>query len=180
MKRIMKKRGKVYQAYRLGEEHPEMQRLMKEGKVVLLDDGTYEIFSQEAVNGRGQQAFPGDYIKIDASGYPYPNRKETFHENHIHLQGNEYEQIPKPYMAWCLEDGYCEEIDFLIQKKELVIDLQNPEKTYEAPLWGCLESAKSDAHIIFYEIVRNDVGEIIDIQFNFIAKKEFETDYNIL
>ena len=50
MKRIIKKRGRVYLAYRLGEDHPVIQRLMKEGKVVPLDDGTYEVFSQEAVN----------------------------------------------------------------------------------------------------------------------------------
>ena len=177
MKRIIKKRGRVYLAYRLGEDHPVIQRLMKEGKVVPLDDGTYEVFSQEAVNGRGQQAFSGDYIKIDTSGYPYPNRKEIFLENHIHLQGDEYEQIPKPYLAWCVEDEVCEEIDFLIQRKELVINLRNPDKTYQAPLWGCLESAKKDAHIIFYDIKRDEMGVILDIDYNFIARKEFEEDY---
>ena len=180
MKRIIKKQGKIYFAYCLGDDHPILHHLMKERRILSLGDGVYEVFSQEAVNGNGQHAIAGDYIKVDASGYPYPNSREFFLENHIHLQGDEYEQIPKPYQAWCLEDEACEEIYFLIREKGLVIDRENPEKAYGAPLWGCYETANKDAHIIFYDIRKNDMGEIIDIEFNFIAKNEFERDYIVL
>ena len=64
MFQIKKKTGKRVTAYRLGEPSEVLDALMESGKVKPLPDGTYEIFSQEAVNGHGEVAQPGDYIKL--------------------------------------------------------------------------------------------------------------------
>lgn len=177
MKRVIKKQGKITHAYRLGEDHPVLQTLLTEGKIIRHNENEYEVFSQEAVNGKGQLAFTGDYIKIDASGYPYPNKAVYFKDNHRHIQDDEYEQLPKPLLAWDLEEEPCEEIEFLKHRKGLIIDPKSIDKTYQAYLWGCLESAPLDAHILLYDIKRDEMGVILDIDYNFIARKEFEEDY---
>ena len=65
MLRIKKKRGKIVQAYKLGVAHVVLEQLIKTGKVVDLKDGSYEVFSLEAVNsesGHGQVAYAGDWV----------------------------------------------------------------------------------------------------------------------
>ena len=171
MRNVCKKK-KVIQAYRLGEDHEVLKRLMEEGKIVEHEDGRYEIFSQEAVNGKGQVAFAGDYIKIDSSGRPYPNSAEVFMSHHRGLGSDDYEEIPEVRQAWKKEDGMCEEIEYLKKERDLVIDEANPEKYFNAPLWGCQESAPSDAWILFYKIVRDSDRTIKNIEFNFVAREE--------
>ena len=75
--------------------------LIREGAIKKRQDGTYELFSQEAVNGTGEIAKAGDYFKVDivdGRHYPYPNSKQFFEENHIHIAGDEYEQKEKPLL----------------------------------------------------------------------------------
>lgn len=37
---------------------------------------------KKAVNGKGEVAQTGDYIKVDLKGFPYPNDKNFFEENY--------------------------------------------------------------------------------------------------
>lgn len=170
--RKVRKKEKVIQAYRLGDDHKVLRQLMEEGKIAWHEDGRYEIFSQEAVNGTGQIAFAGDYIKVDSSGSPYPNDAEFFLSHHHSLGGDDYKEIQEIRQAWKKEDGMCEEIEYLKREKDLVIDETNSEKYFNAPLWGCQESAPSDAWILFYKIERDSDGTIKDIEFNFVAREE--------
>lgn len=172
MKKVCKKEGTITRAYRLGDDHDVLKTLMEEGKIIDHENGRYEIFSQEAVNGKGQMAFRGDYVKVDSSGSPYPNSAEVFHKSHRYVEGDLYEQIPEIRYAWKMEDGMCEEIEYLKKEKDLVIDETNPEKYFNAPLWGCQESAPSDAWVLFYKIERDTDGGIKDIEFNFVAREE--------
>ena len=90
------------QAYQLGSNHSVLNQLITQGQIKKLGDGRYEVFSQEALNGEtkhGQVAEKGDWIKIDSQGYPYPNKKEYFEENHRYVKGDTYEQRPKPLWA---------------------------------------------------------------------------------
>ncbi len=180
MFQIKKKTGKRVTAYRLGEPSEVLDALMESGKVKPLPDGTYEIFSQEAVNGHGEVAQPGDYIKLDSTGNPYPNSAAFFEANHRAAGNGEYEQIPQPLAAWDVNEPEGEEINFLIDEKGLTIREDDENAYFNAVLWGAPLSAAKDAVICFYSITRDKNGVITDADFNFISRAEFEKTYDIL
>ncbi len=183
MLKVMKKHGKVVQAYRLGDQHPVLNDLMKSNKIVDLQNGTYEVFSQESLNsgsGHGQLASAGDWVRLDGAGLPYPSKNDWFQENLRHISGDDYEQIPKPLYAWTSDVGMCPEIQFLIREKGLVLDDSNPEQYFRAFLWGTQEAAAHDAILVFYSLSYDEHGNVIDAEFNFVARTEFERVYDVL
>ena len=180
MRQAMKSKKKIVKAYQLGIGSEMEAKLIKEGAIVAKEDGTYELFSQEAVNGTGEIAESGDYFKVDEIGdkhYPYPNGKEWFEENHIHLQGDEYAQLNKPLYIWQAIDPKCEEMEYLVANGKITIKEDDEQHYFNAFLWGAELSAAKDATVIFYSIDRDEQGEITDISFNFITKDQFESDY---
>lgn len=181
MRKIIKKQGEIV-AYQLGLEADKAieDKLITEGLIKKLSDTEYEIFSQEAVNQVGEKACAGDYVKIDSAGYPYPNEKRYFEENHIQLGQNRYIQRSFPLLAWVSGDAMCEEVEFLISDKGLKLDPDNAERYFGAPLWGTYLNADIDAILVFYSINRNSAGEIVDADFNFISKNEFEKTYEFI
>ncbi len=178
--KVMKKAGRPVIAYELGTDSPQITELIAQGKVRRLDGDTYEVFSLEAVNGGGEIARAGDFIKLDTSGAPYPVGRDFFLANHKHLSGSTYEQIPRELSAWTTSEPVTPEIAFLMERKGLVLDPADPRRYFTAPLWGTLESAASDAVIVLYSVTRNMDGEITDISFNFVARREFDDTYIVL
>ncbi len=180
MRKAIKKRGKIVQAYRLDDnQHPVIKKLIDEGKVKVMPDGTYQIFSQEAINGDGQVVSSKQYyIRIDSTGAPYPNSAEYVKRNLKHIQGDDYEQVPKPVNVWHFGDEMCEELDFLVQHKGLIIDEKSNDKYYTAPLWGTKLSAGKNAYIVFYKISRDEKSNILDVDFNFVESNEFMKTYS--
>ena len=170
--------GNIVLAYELGKGSYAENKFVSSGKLRVLSDGKYEVFSREAINGSGEIAQVGDYIKIDSCGFPYPNEREFFHSNHKYLEGDRYEQIPKPLNIWMINDDICPEIEYIIQQKGLVMNPDDPQKYFTAPLGGTLESAAQDAIIVFYDIQRDTNGNIMDATFNFVQKGEFERTYS--
>ena len=169
MRYAVKSKKKIVKAYRLGAGSQMEAQLIREGAIRRREDGSYELFSQEAVNGRGEAARTGDYFKVDTVDgrhYPYPNSREYFEENHIALGGDEYEQKSRPLAFWQASDPMCEEIRYLVDQGKLIL---KPEL-----------SAARDAAVIFYSVDRDGTGGIADISFNFAAAKEFEESYEIL
>lgn len=180
---IRKKQGKVVEAYRLGKKYDILRKLEEENKLIDLNDGRYEVFSQEAVNsesGHGQIAQKGDWIRLDSAGYPYPSKDEWFKVNMRHISGDKYEQIPKVLKAWTASEKMCPEIEFLIKEKGLIINKADINKYYYAILWGNPEVAGKDDVIVFYNISYADNGAIIDAEYNFVKREEFDKTYNIL
>ncbi len=177
---VIKKHGKTVNAYCLGIDCEIIDRLINEGKIIPHTDGTYEIISLESVNGHGQTAKVGDYIKLDSSGSPYPNNAAFFRENHRHIKDNEYEQIPKPLLAWISDEPITDEVAFLIEHKGLELNENSFDKFFSAPLWGTVESSPRDSVLIFYSVERDECGEITDADFNFVARAEFEKTYTII
>lgn len=180
MRKAIKKQGKSVRAYELGTDSRQIQQWIEEGKIKKISEQEYEIFSQEAVNGTGQITYKGDFIKVDTSGMPYPNSREFFLANHKYIRDDEYEQIPKPVSIWQSQEAVVPEIEFLIKNKGFIIDKNNKEKYYTAPLWGTLLSAAEDAYVVFYVIERNEEGAIIDVDYNFVENAEFHRTYHIL
>lgn len=177
MRKAIKCKGRIANAYELGSESDTELKLIASGKIRKHADGKYEVFSLESVNGAGEIAENGDFFKVDSMGYPYPIAKTYFLKNHSHLEGDLYEQFAKPLYAWTDEDGMCDEIRFLIEHKGLVIDETSPHKYFTAPLYGTLESAARSAVIVFYELYRDEAGNIVDATFNFVEKNEFMRTY---
>ena len=183
MYKVVKKQGKIVEAYRLGEDSVVLRHLEKNNKLFNLHDGRYEVFSQEAINaesGHGQIARTGDWIRMDSSGYPYPCTNEWFEKNLRHIDGNKYEQIPRLLNAWDYTQDMCEEIKFLIKEKGLKINEKDEHKYYYAILWGNPEAAEKDAVIVFYNILYDNNGFIIDVEYNFVERGEFDKTYNIV
>ena len=157
--------------------------LIEEGAIRLLPDGSYALFSQEAVNGQGQIAHAGDYFKgdtLDGRHYPYPNDRDFFLSNHVHLSGDESEQRNKPLLIWQAADELCEEVRWLVDTGRLTLKPQEPDRFFNAFLWGADLSAAADATLLFYSVDRDETGAITDISFNFVAKPEFDASYAIV
>lgn len=183
MRYAVKSLRKIITAYPLGEGHPMEAALIAEGAIRLLPDGTYELFSQEAVNGRGQVAHAGDYFKVDdvdGKHFPYPNDREFFLANHTHLSGDEYEQANKPLMIWQADDAVTEEVRWLVDNGRMTLKPEDPDHFFNAFLWGADLSAARDATLIFYSVDRDENDAIADISFNFVAKSAFDESYTLL
>lgn len=183
MRYAVKNKRKIVTAYPLGAGHPMEAALIAEGAIRLREDGQYELFSQEAVNGQGQLAQPGDWFKvdtIDGKHYPYPNAKAWFEANHTHLSGDEYEQVNQPLQIWQVGDEMTEEVRWLVDTGRLTLKPGDPSHYFNAFLWGADLSAASDATLLFYEVERNETGAITGINFNFVAKPEFDACYTLL
>ncbi len=179
---VMKNKGKIVQAYQLGSNSAVINELMADGRIENLGEGSYAVHSQEAINGKvgGEVAKVGDWIKIDSSGCPYPNDRAFFEANHRHMEGDTYEQMPKLLQAWDAECEMCPEVAFLVEKKSLVIDETSTAQRYSAELWGTREAAAADAVIVFYSISRDSNGCIIDANFNFVERGEFNRTYSVV
>lgn len=180
MKKAIKKEGKIVKAYRLGTDSPKIMELLMQGKIKNCGGGNYEVFSQEAVNGIGEVAQDGDYIKLDSNGFPYPNDRKFFEENHRKAGRDAYEQIPKAVEVWTAQEPYCEEIEYLLREKGLVINENDADKYFNAPLWGSMLSARKDAALVFYRIDRDQKGKIVDADFNFVEQGEFQLIYKYI
>ena len=183
MRYAVKNKRKVVKAYPLGAGHPMEAALIAEGAIRLREDGQYELFSQEAVNGSGQLAQSGDFFKVDTVDgrhFPYPNSKSWFEENHIHLSGDEYEQKNKPLQICQADDEMTAEVRWLVENGRMTLKPEDPAHYFNAFLWGSDLSAARDATLLFYGVDRDSSGVITDINFNFVAKPEFDSCYTIL
>lgn len=182
MLRIKKKHGKIVQAYKLGEANIVLEQLIETGKIIDLKNGTYEVFSQEAVNsgsGHGQMANVGDWVRLDSTGYPYPSKDNWFRHNMRHISGNDYEQVSKELKGWTANMEICPEIEFLIHNKGLKLNENDYEKFFSAILWGNPEVADRNAVLVFYSISYDD-GAVIDAEYNFVEREEFNRVYDMI
>lgn len=180
MYKVIKKQGKIVSAYKLGEPNVVLKNLIRDKKIIDLQDGRYEVLSREAINsgsGHGQIACVGDWVRLDSDGFPYPNTNKWFQTNLCHVSGDNYEQIPKPLSAWTADQGMCPEIEFLLKEKGLIINERDPDKFLYAVLWGNPEVAAKDSVLVFYSITYGEKESVQDAEYNFVAKKEFDSIY---
>lgn len=159
------------------EKNPLYLSLIAEGKIKKVSEDCYEIFSMEAVNGKGQRAQKGDFVKINPEGAVHPNDREFFLENHKHIAGNLYEQIPFPVRVWCVGDEISQEMQYLLETGQLVLDESSDEKYFNANLWGTNLSAAKNAYLVMYKVFTDEAGQIEYIGFNFVEYEEFGKTY---
>jgi hypothetical protein len=178
--KIIKKKGNYIEAFQLGDKCELYEMLKKQNLVYQLDEELYSVFSTETLNGSGELARRGDYIKIDNRGNPYPNSRQFFEANHRKVEKFLYEQIPIILDAWSIEEQKTEEILFLLENKILIINEDSEQKYFNADLWGARLSAAKDAVVVFYKVEREENNQIKTIDFNFVAWEEFERTYSIV
>ena len=168
------------QAWELGAGSDMEEEMLRRKKIIKHPDGAYELFSLEATEGKGQIARLGDFFKVDDRGFPCPNERSFFLQNHQHLEDDWYLQTAHPLKIWRLGDPECEEIHFLQDNGSLQICPENPQRCFSAFLWGTTETAPADAIIIFYDVVQNPEGNITSVDFNFVDSGYFDTHYQVL
>lgn len=180
MRTVIKNKQPIVKAWQLGRNSAMEQKLLREGKLRCAAPGQYEVFSQEALGKTGELAAAGDYFKVDNAGFPYPNERTYFEASHTHLGGDDYRQIPRPLQAWLLGDPMNEVIEFLQQHKGLCIAPDRPEACFRAPLWGSILTAAADAVLVIYRTDRDPQGRLVDAEFNFVAREEFDKTYSFV
>ena len=88
MFKVIKNKGKMVQAYKLQKDNETIKKLMKNGKIIYIGDGTYEIHSLETVGEKGEIAVEGEVLKRrDGMGIYETNsfELETLKDSHILL-----------------------------------------------------------------------------------------------
>jgi hypothetical protein len=166
-------------AWELGAGTDTEARLLREEKLRRLPDGTYLVFSRET-DAQGQIAQAGDYIKIDSAGFPYPNRRNYFLDNHIPLGDCRYRQKTPVLDAWTREEPMPPAVRFLLDTGLLRIDEQAPAHYFRAFLWDAELFAARDAVVVLDRVTRDENGEITGVDFHFIARQEFEITHKIV
>ena len=139
-----------------------------------------ETIERRLANAEGEMARAGDFFKVDDRGFPYPNGRVFFLQNHEHLREDWYLQKTKPLKIWQKDDPDCEELRFLLDRGLLSLHPETPERYYSAFVWGTQETAPSDAVLAFYHVERDPEGTITGIEFNFIVRDYFEKYYRVL
>lgn len=180
MAQVIKNQGKMVEAWELGASS-EMELKLRESQKIIFHEGDekpYELFSSESNSGKGQRTVAGDYFKVDGKGNPYPQEREKFFANHRHIEGDTWEQLPKPLLAWESGDEVTPEVQFLIDHKGLVLNPKTPEQYFGAVLWGAWLTAAQDAVLIFYGVTYDEAGNILDADFNFVMRSHFEEQYH--
>ena len=175
--RFAKKRQAPFRAFPLGEDHPLERELIRSGRLLRRADGAYEVFSQEAKGETGEIARPRDYVKIDSAGYPYPNSRQYFEKDCIPVGDGLYVSAAPPVAVWLAGDPPCDFISFLLATGRLRLDEADDRQYFQAELWGAPLSAPRDAAVVAYVIERGPDGTILDVDFNFVEKSEFEKTY---
>lgn len=180
MRYAKKRSGRRVMAYELGGGSAVEAELLSAGKIELKSDGRYSLFSKEAVNGAGELAERGDFFKVDSHGYPYPNKRGWFFENHRHIAGDEYEQIPRAVAIWTVDDPVCAELEFLLSTDRLRLNVDSDARYFNAFVWGSHLSAARNAVVVFYEVNRDASGGICGVDFALVDREIFERDYEII
>lgn len=174
---IIQKKTTKLQAWCLGENSPMERQLMAQGLLARQGD-TFLVYSRET-RQEPQVAQKGDYFKLDGSGCPYPNDRAFFLRQHTRLEEDWYLQKNPPIAAWTVEESMPAEIRWLLDTGRLTIDPENPEGYFSAILWGARLYGARDALVVLRQVRRGGSGEILDIEFYFLAREEFLGTYTI-
>ena len=75
-------------AWELGTGSDMEKEMLRNGKIIAHPDGTFEVITYESTESKGQTAVAGDFFKVDERGFPCPNSREFFLQNHRHLKGD--------------------------------------------------------------------------------------------
>ena len=199
----MAKRREVrrVKAWELGAGSLIERDLIAEGAIRPEDDELYRILSRERFlqETRFAQETPvgtfaekGDFITVNTvNGKQYPclNQRKYFMETHQHIEGNEYDQRSEAVGVWFFGDPVSPELQYISKYNILSAVLRHMIAgnrfwllTSDAfigisPVRAIELYFGDKATIIFYNVKRNETGEIVDLDFMFIERDAFNRDY---
>lgn len=184
MRMAQKKSGRLVQAFELGANTPMEHELVREGKIQILNDGEYRLFSLESTVSKGQRAKRGDFFKVDettAGRFPYPLARKFFFANHKLVNGNNtFEQITKPLKVWLFGDKFSSEIKFLLKTGKLILDEKDTDHYYNAFIWDSHLTGSSADVLVIYSEKRTSDGELFSIDFGIVQRDIFDKTYVLL
>ena len=175
---VIKREAPPVNACCLGEGSA-LERELFAGGLLTLDGEGYRIRSREARENNGQLARRGDFVKVDAGGFPYPNVRAVFLRNHRQTP-NGWVQIPMPREAWAYGKPETEALRWALANGGLTLHEDEPERYFRAVLWNTSLSAPRDAVLVFYRIDRDKDGQIRGMSYNFVVREEFDKSYQIV
>ena len=183
MKMAQKKSGR-FQAFELGANTPMERELVREGKIQILSEGEYRLFSLESTGSKGQRARKGDFFKVDetSSGkFVYPLARKFFFANHKPVDGNNmYIQITKPLKIWMFGDAISAEIFFLLKTGKLILDEKDPDHYYNAFVWDTHLTGSTADVLVVYSEKRNSDGDLFSVDFGIVKREIFDKTYVLL
>ncbi len=168
------------QAWELGAGSDMEKEMLRNGKIIAHADGIFEVFTKEATGNKGQIARSGDFFKVDERGFPCPNKREFFLQNHKHLEGDWFIQTAQPLKIWRLGDPECRELRYLLDHGLLSVHPEDKEHCFSSSLWDTVETAAADAVIVFYHVEYDPEGKISEVDFNFVDAEYFSTHYRMI
>ena len=175
---VIKREAPPATACCLGEGSDLERELLAHG-LLSRDGEDYRVHSREAAGETGQLARRGDFVKLDAGGFPYPNARVDFLQNHRRTPAG-WVQIPVPCEAWAYGEPGSEALRWAREHGGLTLHADDPARFYRAQLWGAALSAPRDAVLVFYRIERDENGAITGVRYNFVAREEFDKSYRIV
>ena len=180
MRMAQKKSGRLVQAFELGTDTLMERELVREGKIQVLSDGEYRLFSLESIGSKGQ----GDFFKVDETTtgkFPYPLARKFFFANHKAVDGNNtFEQITKPLKIWLFGDAISAELSFLLKTGKLILDEKDVEHYYNAFVWDTHLTGSSADVLVIYNETRTSDGELFSIDFGIVQRDIFDKTYVLL
>ena len=184
MRMAQKKSGRLVQAFELGTDTLMERELVREGKIQVLSDGEYRLFSLESIGSKGQRAKRGDFFKVDETTtgkFPYPLARKFFFANHKAVDGNNtFEQITKPLKIWLFGDAISAELSFLLKTGKLILDEKDVEHYYNAFVWDTHLTGSSADVLVIYNETRTSDGELFSIDFGIVQRDIFDKTYVLL
>lgn len=175
---VIKREAPPVTACCLGEGSGLERELLARG-LLARDGEDYRVFSREAAGETGQLALRGDFVKLDAGGFPYPNARADFLQNHRQTPAG-WVQVPVPLEAWAFGQPEMEALRWALTHGGLTLHADDAARFYRARLWGAELSAPRDAVLVFYRVERDEGGAIVDMRYNFVAREEFDKSYRIV
>ncbi len=175
---FIQKKSALVRAWQLGAGSDTERSLIACGALRKEANGTYKVFSRESPD-HGQIARPGDYIKLDNGGFPYPNEAAWFEENHTHLDGDRYLQRSPVKEAWFIDETPSAAAAFLLENDLLQLNQHDPDHFFGAHLWGTYQTAPHTAVVVFDKIAREG-STVSAVDFHFITREEFRLSYEVV
>lgn len=166
------------EAFELGADTPMEKKLLASGAIRKTEDG-YELFSQEAKDGKGQPARAGDFFKCDhlpSGDFPYPIIREVFLARHQPGEDStHWIQNAAPVGYWRVGLPIPDEVWWLLDTGRLKIHVESTKRFFRKN--DGITTGEQGGALLVYEVCRNENGGIIDIDFAFITKEMLETTY---
>lgn len=172
MKYAIQNQGPLIRAYKLGSASGMEELLTANGLITRTEE--------EYTFADGSTAVSGDYFTMESTDegpQAIPVDGSWFEHFHKALGGDLYQRIVSPCRIFEFGDPEFEEITFLLDTDQIFLDEEDDARYFNSDLYGMCISAAKDAVIVIHDTWRDAQDRIVEVQFGFISREEFEQNY---